>query len=105
MNSKEARREFIIQYKLERGCAMCHYPTARDLEAWGPEAVARSLQLDHVDPSLKFRNSKGEPVKPAQLVRRYGWDVLFAELENCQVLCANHHSLKTAEAQMAGEVG
>lgn len=84
---------------------MCHYPTARDIEAWGPEAVARSLQLDHVDPSKKFRDSQGRPVKPAQLVRRYSQEVLEAELKLCQVLCANHHSLKTAEAQMAGEVG
>lgn len=102
---QEARREYVRQYKLRHGCAMCEYPTARDLEAWGPVAVARSLQLDHIDPSQKLRDQNGRAVKPSQVVNRYSQEVLEAELKLCQVLCANHHSLKTAEAQLAGRAG
>ena len=70
-------REFLDNYKLERGCVDCGY-------AENPAA----LEMDHRDPSLK-------KFQIATMVT-YDREILLAELAKCDVRCANCHRIKTA---------
>lgn len=72
-----ARQALINEYKMEKGCINCGY-------ADNPVA----LDLDHRDPEHKTGNI-------SNLLRYSSWAVVLAELEKCQVLCANCHRVKT----------
>jgi len=69
------RRSAISTYKLERGCADCGYNTH-------PEA----LEFDHV---------WGEKLANVNELIGARWDVLFDELEKCEVVCSNCHRVRT----------
>lgn len=75
--AQRKKMAFLAAYKLERGCIDCGY---RD------HAVA--LDFDHVSGKKDFA-----------LSRAYGksWKRILAELEKCEVRCANCHRVKTAE--------
>jgi len=83
--------EAFREWKLEEGCARCGYR--------GHHAA---LQCDHLDRGAKtatvsrllgviVANGKRAMVSEAAIKR------LILELANCQVLCANCHSVKTFE--------
>ena len=67
---------YIRQYKRERGCQECGY-----------NGDAAALDLDHID-----RNKKKGCMANAT---SWKWDAIHEELENCIVLCANCHRIKT----------
>ena len=73
----QEKKAFLRQYKMERGCAVCGY-----------NKMPAVLELDHIDRSKKTMRMK----KAAQ---HMSWARIHAELENCQVLCANCHREKT----------
>lgn len=77
------RRMAALQaIKMERGCVDCGY---REHPA--------ALQFDHRDPATKHRWAGGGSL--AQHITRRWTDVL-AEVEKCDVRCANCHAVRTA---------
>lgn len=76
--SAAARKEYVNRYKVEHGCVDCGYNTH-------PAA----LDFDHCPGSVKVRDIKSG--------QQLGWVALLAEIEKCQVVCANCHRIRTAE--------
>jgi hypothetical protein len=74
------RREYADTVKLEFGCADCPPGTA-----W--PAVA--LDFDH-RPGLPKLGTV------AALITKGTWDDFVAEIAKCEVVCANHHRIRTA---------
>ncbi len=71
------RKQQIAEYKLELGCAHCGY-----------RGHPAALHFDHLPEHEKsFTISQKTKRK---------WSVLVAEMEKCQVLCANCHAIQTA---------
>lgn len=66
----------INEYKLQRGCIDCGY---------AENAVA--LDFDHRDPELKD--------KRLAIMLTYAWARIVAELDKCDIRCANCHRIKT----------
>lgn len=73
----QARREHVDSIKLERGCMDCPPGTV-----W--PAVA--LDFDHV------RGTKERPISKLKVMKM---DRLLAEIAKCDVVCANHHRIRT----------
>lgn len=71
-----AKREYLVNYLRENPCVDC-----------GETRVA-CLEFDHV---------RGEKVDKISSIINRGWDQLLAELEKCDVRCANCHAIVTAQ--------
>ena len=69
----------IAQMKLERGCATCGYRGHPD-----------ALHYDHLPEHIKEGGI-------SKMIRNQNWQQIKAEMEKCQVLCANCHAIVTAE--------
>lgn len=76
-NRRKLRREFLAAYKLERGCAVCGYNEHH-----------AALDFDHTQPELKTKNFQ-------HFLHDGRLEKVIFELSTCQVLCANHHRIKT----------
>lgn len=74
---RNGQREKVNQYKLDHGCADCGY-----------RANAVALQFDHVRGRKEFDIAHAIGV---------GWARLAAEIEKCDVVCANCHAIRTYE--------
>ena len=48
------------------------------------------LEFDHLPGTEKLGS-------PGNLVRRYGWPTVQAEMDKCEVVCANCHSIRSYE--------
>lgn len=81
------KRDFLNKLKTDAGCALCGY-----------NAHPYALQLDHIDPSTKYRNKNGKTVNPSHLVTR-SQATIYAEFLKCRVLCANCHMIYTHTEQ------
>ena len=75
-NSRSRRYEKINAYKLAKGCIDCGY-------ADNPVA----LDFDHRDQGLKILG--------VAAMLTYAWPKIVAELDKCDVRCANCHRVKT----------
>jgi len=75
----QKKRAFINNYKLSLGCRICGYKE---------HPVA--LELNHIDPLTKS-------FQIAQALASYSMEKIKAELEKCEVLCANCHQIHTYE--------
>ena len=73
-----ANRDFIVEYKLARGCADC-----------GFNGHPSALEFDHL-PQFE----KHEAISRLVLGNR---GPLEAEIAKCEVVCANCHRIRTAE--------
>lgn len=71
----KAKRDWLQDIKLERGCADCGY-----------NEHACVLQFDHVRGEKKFTLAR---------VSSHGWDDIKAEAAKCDVVCANCHAKRT----------
>lgn len=69
------KRQFMQDLKLWLGCADCGF-------RGHPEA----LQFDHISGIKIFSPSAGATTS---------WSKLFAELDKCEVVCANCHAIRT----------
>jgi len=76
--AKSRRKDKVNEYKSARGCADCGITDHRVLD------------LHHRDDVEKL----GEV---SRLRTRRGWDAVFAEMEKCDVLCANCHRIRHHE--------
>lgn len=79
------RREFAHGIKAESGCVECPPEVV-----WPPVA----LDFDHV------RGQKVADVS-ALVASCARWDVLREEIAKCEVVCANHHRMRTAARRSA----
>lgn len=78
----DERREVVNAIKTKRGCADCGY-----------SAHHAALDFDHID-----RVAKTKTV--AWLVSHAApWSELLAEMEKCEVVCANCHRVRTYERE------
>jgi hypothetical protein len=75
-DQREKRYVKINAYKLARGCIDCGY-----------NDDPRALDFDHRDPSLKVRG--------VAMMLTFSWAKIVAELDKCDVRCANCHRIKT----------
>jgi hypothetical protein len=71
-------RARLADIKLERGCTDCEY-----------RAHAEALDFDHLP-----EHEKAGTV--SRIVSSWSWARIEAELEKCEVVCANCHRVRTA---------
>lgn len=87
LNRTDRNRVLRDLYKTTIGCEDCGY-----------NAYACVLQLDHIDPATKFRNSKGALVDPGNMVYQ-STEKMLEEYLKCRVMCANCHAVHTFTVQ------
>jgi hypothetical protein len=87
LKNTELRKYIKDEYKKFIGCVSCGY-----------NQHSCSLQLDHIDPSTKFRNKHGRIVHPAGMVY-YSMLEMLEEYSKCRVMCANCHAVHTHTVQ------
>ena len=82
-----ALREYVQQIKLERGCTDCGY-----------RGHPAALEFDHLPGFEKAQ-------RLAVLACSSAKSVIHAEIDKCEVVCANCHRIRTANrlTQAAGE--
>lgn len=56
------------------------------------------MQFDHRDPSTKDRRFKS----PGMMPGRTTWDAFLAEIEKCDLVCANCHAIRTHLTRRVG---
>ena len=72
------KRLALAAYKVEKGCVDCGY-----------NQDARALEFDHLPGEEKLRTV-------ASLCYA-SWDVIWAEVDKCEVVCANCHAIRTMD--------
>ena len=75
LNEYIARKELAVK-QLGGKCAQCDWTDPR------------ALEFDHIDPSTKLHNI-------SDLIGLQDEEALSIELPKCQLLCKNHHCIKT----------
>jgi hypothetical protein len=85
LDSGTIDRAWLSALKIERGCEFVH----EDGTVCGFREHAAALEFDHRDP-----RDKGFNVSRA--VGRRSRAALLVEVAKCDVLCANHHRIRTA---------
>jgi len=78
-SKRDLIRDFVHKYKESRGCMDC-----------GEKLPYYVLDLDHREPSEK-------EFTPSRLYKNGSWSVMRAELDKCDVVCANCHRIRTHE--------
>ncbi len=73
-----SRRQVIWEYKVERGCAICGYKEHH-----------AALDFHHLDECEKVGN--------ISQIYQGKWEAVLAEIEKCQILCANCHRIISHE--------
>lgn len=80
-SQKRAEKWSLVQsIKMQRGCADCGY---------NRNGVA--LQFDHMD-GFDKKNTVSNLIRSD-----YGWETIMAEIDKCEVVCANCHAIRTKE--------
>lgn len=74
-------RSRLLEYLKDKSCLVCN------------EDDSIVLQFDHLNPETKNNTIS------AMIRGKYSWDTILAEIEKCQILCANCHARKTAQQQ------
>ena len=74
------------------------YKTISGCESCGFNTHSSALQFDHIDPSTKYRDSKGNLVSPSSMVN-CSLQVMLHEFAKCRILCANCHAIHTHTVQ------
>jgi hypothetical protein len=82
----DKKTEEIRKYKLEQGCIDCGYNQH-------PEA----LEFDHKPNSNKLFNV-------GEKLGAYSLDKIWAEINKCEVVCANCHAIRTANRRQRIEI-
>lgn len=72
----DAKRAILKNYLTEHGCVDCGY-----------NANAAALEFDHLPEYTKTKNVMG--------LTYNSWDVIWAEVAKCEVVCANCHAIRT----------
>jgi hypothetical protein len=72
------KREALNAYKVEQGCVDCGY-----------NQDARALEFDHKPGT--------EKVRTVASLTYASWQVIWAEVAKCEVVCANCHAIRTMD--------
>lgn len=80
-----AHQAFLDEIKLERGCIDCGY-----------RENAAALEFDHRDPDTKLVAPSGKRMTVSGM-GTWPRDKVLAEIEKCDVRCANCHAIRTGE--------
>lgn len=72
------KRKTLNAYKVEHGCTDCGY-----------NKDARALEFDHLPGTEKTNTVMALCYK--------SWNVIWAEVEKCEVVCANCHAIRTMD--------
>lgn len=97
MTNTQDTAAIVRDYKLARGCKQCQYPTAELRATVEPSVLAQTLDLDHRDPSDKYRTANGKVVHPSDMINKdYALSTVMREVSKCDVLCKNCHAMKSA---------
>lgn len=77
-NKRKQNRQQLHDYLKDKSCIICN------------ENRIPCLQFDHRDPEIKnFNIADG-------IGQGYGWSTILKEIDQCDILCANCHAIKTA---------
>ena len=90
----EIKRRYWDNKKMERGCEM----VKPDGTVCGYNAHPVALELDHLDPSQKYRTKSGKTKNPGEMVN-YSQAKVDYEFSICRILCANCHAIYTHTVQ------
>ena len=74
---QQARKDLLSKLKVDRGCVMCGY-----------NAHPAALDFNHIHGEKSFSISQDPKV---------AWHKLIAEIDKCEILCANCHRVHTYE--------
>jgi thiol-disulfide isomerase/thioredoxin len=77
-NLRKVNQTLILKYLSNSECVDCG------------EKDVRVLEFDHMDIATKNYNV-------ANMYASHSWENILAEIEKCEIRCANHHRIKTAE--------
>jgi hypothetical protein len=78
-----ANRQFIAQYKLDKGCIDCGY-----------NKDARALEFDHIHNDGKPHSGKQRTVASMMY---FSMKKIMEEVSKCEVVCCNCHAIRTHE--------
>ena len=84
-HNREKQTNKIREYKEALGCADCKLKF--------PHYV---LEFDHLPEYEKIGS-------PSGVVRKYSWEKAVEEIDKCDVVCANCHSIRTWERQQGDD--
>lgn len=79
VNDKERadlKRKAIADYKVEKGCVDCGY-----------NAHHAALEFDHLP--------EYDKVKSVASLMYNSWEIIWAEIAKCEIVCSNCHSIRT----------
>lgn len=94
LSAYQIKRMYYNKKKTDRGCEM----VKADGTVCGYNEHPFALQLDHIDPSTKYRAKSGKLVNPGNLISR-SQVIIDAEFAKCRILCANCHMVYTHTEQ------
>lgn len=77
---RQSIRDKVSEYKMSKGCECCGFQAEHPCQ----------LDLDHIDPKTKTYKGAHKAYDAG-----WSWERVERELNLCQVLCKNCHSLKT----------
>lgn len=72
----DTKRAKLAEFKLSKGCVDCGYRES-----------ALALEFDHLPGTVKVRTVAS--------MMYSSWDVIWAEVAKCEVVCANCHAIRT----------
>ncbi len=72
----QQRSKMLADYKMAKGCAKCGY-----------KGHPHALEFDHLPEFVKRAN--------VSVMKSYSLEVLWSEIDKCQVICANCHAIET----------
>lgn len=84
----EAQRKLAIiaEYKIAKGCVDCGY-----------NAHSVALEFDHRPGTMKLFNI-------GEKVGAYSLDKIWAEIDKCEVVCANCHAVRTKDRRQEVDI-
>ncbi|QQV92500.1 HNH endonuclease [Streptomyces phage MeganTheeKilla] len=77
----DEKREALRKYLVEKGCVDCGYNHHH-----------AALEFDHLPGYTKIKN--------VMAMTYNSWEVIWAEVEKCEVVCANCHAIRTHERRL-----
>ena len=88
MAAKARKAKFIREYRVKKGCLVCGTKNPHVLD------------FEHRLPEEKLPSLRKYP-QWSQLT----WKQIHVELDKCDVMCANHHRIRTAWLREVARVG